>query len=223
MFRLHCLGWHSFQQLCLSVTRESLGQTVKSFLDTNDGGRDGAFTGTWQLHGSETLTGEFVIQCKFTNRPGSGLRLSDLTQEISKAQRLVEQARCDVYVLMTNAGVSGKTEEKIRKRLENVGVKHTLVLGSTWIEQQITESKRLRMMVPRIYGLGDLSQILDERAYVQASAVLESMREDLIQSGYYSVLSQSCGCTGHSWICTTYWRASSRKNNYCFYACYGIS
>jgi energy-coupling factor transporter ATP-binding protein EcfA2 len=35
------------------------------------------------------------------------------------------------------------------------------------------------MLVPRVYGLGDLSQILDERAYVQARAILESMREDL--------------------------------------------
>lgn len=30
-----------------------------------------------------------------------------------------------------------------------------------------------------MYGLGDLSQILDERAYAQARAVLESLREDL--------------------------------------------
>jgi len=35
------------------------------------------------------------------------------------------------------------------------------------------------MHVPRMYGLGDLGQILDERAYAQARAVLESMREDL--------------------------------------------
>jgi hypothetical protein len=35
------------------------------------------------------------------------------------------------------------------------------------------------MGVPRVYGLGDLSQILDERAYRQARAVLDSMREDL--------------------------------------------
>jgi energy-coupling factor transporter ATP-binding protein EcfA2 len=35
------------------------------------------------------------------------------------------------------------------------------------------------MLVPRLYGLGDLSQILDERAYAQARAVLESLREDL--------------------------------------------
>ncbi len=35
------------------------------------------------------------------------------------------------------------------------------------------------MLVPRVYGLGDLSQILDERAYTQARAILESMRDDL--------------------------------------------
>ena len=35
------------------------------------------------------------------------------------------------------------------------------------------------MSVPRVYGLGDLSQILDERAYSQARAILETMNEDL--------------------------------------------
>ena len=33
------------------------------------------------------------------------------------------------------------------------------------------ESKRLRMLVPRVYGLGDLSQILDDRAYKQAKVL----------------------------------------------------
>jgi len=44
MYELHNLGWNSFQQLCLTVVREILGQTVESFLDSSDGGRDGAFT-----------------------------------------------------------------------------------------------------------------------------------------------------------------------------------
>ena len=35
------------------------------------------------------------------------------------------------------------------------------------------------MLVPRLYGLGDLTQILDQRAYQQARAVLDSMRTDL--------------------------------------------
>lgn len=36
----------------------------------------------------------------------------------------------------------------------------------------IRDSKRLWKMVPRVYGLGNLSQILEERAYNQATAVL---------------------------------------------------
>lgn len=35
------------------------------------------------------------------------------------------------------------------------------------------------MLVPRIYGLGDLSQILDERAYAQAREILSSLGDDL--------------------------------------------
>jgi len=179
MFQLHTLGWHSFQQLCLSVLREILGQTVESFLDTNDGGRDGAFSGAWTQQKGESLTGRFVIQCKFTARSGYSLKVSDLEDEISKVKRLVEKNECDVYVLMTNAGVSGEGDLKLRAKLKNAGVKDVRILGVTWIEDQIRESKRLRMMVPRVYGLGDLSQILDQRAYAQATAVLESMREDL--------------------------------------------
>ena len=66
MYELHNLGWNSFQQLCLTIVREVLGQTVQSFLDSGDGGRDGAFTGTWQRNEQEDLAGRFVIQCKFT-------------------------------------------------------------------------------------------------------------------------------------------------------------
>jgi hypothetical protein len=181
MYELHTLGWHSFQQLCLTIVREILGQTVESFLDSNDGGRDGAFAGQWSPTGkaNEHLTGRFVIQCKFTSKSNWTLRLSDISDEVEKVTRLVKQGHCDSYVLLTNAGVSGKQTEAIEERFKAAGAKHVVVLGSTWICQQIRESKRLRMLVPRVYGLGDLSQILDERAYSQACAVLESLREDL--------------------------------------------
>jgi hypothetical protein len=59
------------------------------------------------------------------------------------------------------------------------GVRDVRLFGSTRICQQIRECKRLRMLVPRLYGLGDLGQILDERAYSQAKALLSSLREDL--------------------------------------------
>jgi hypothetical protein len=61
-YDLHKLGWNRFQQLCVTISREVLGQTVQSFLDSSDGGRDGAFSGTWKPNGREDLMGRFVIQ-----------------------------------------------------------------------------------------------------------------------------------------------------------------
>lgn len=179
MYDLYTLGWHSFQQLCLTITREILGQTVESFLDSSDAGKDGAFTGTWAEAGQESLRGRFVIQCKFSGKRDKTLSTSDLAEDAEKARKLVAAGRCDCYILMTNAGVSGAVAEEIVSLFLGVGVKQVRSFGSTWICQQIKENKRLRMLVPRIYGLGDLSQILDERAYAQAKALLASLREDL--------------------------------------------
>jgi hypothetical protein len=176
---MHQMGWKSFQQLCHTICREILGQTVESFLDNNDGGRDGAFAGAWQPSDRRSGSGAFVLQCKHTTRPSHNLALSDISDELDKAERLARKNRCEVYLLVTNAGISGKTEESIRDALLNRGVRHTVVLGSTWINQTIAESPRLRRLVPRLYGLGDLTQILDGRAYEQAQSVLDSMSEDL--------------------------------------------
>lgn len=179
MYELHRLGWNSFQQLCLTIAREVLGQTVQSFLDSNDAGRDGAFAGSWTPAMGETLSGKFVIQCKYSSKASQLLTRSAMADEIPKVRKLVADGLCDVYILMTNAGVSAKQETQIRADLIEAGAKHVLIYGSTWIEDQIRDNTRLRMLVPRVYGLGDLGQILDERAYKQARAVLESLREDL--------------------------------------------
>ena len=86
-FDLHQLGWRAFQQLCHTVLREVLGQTVEAFLDTNDGGRDGAFTGTWKPSLTEpAVSGAFVVQCKHTARREHNLVPSDLTEEYAKAE-----------------------------------------------------------------------------------------------------------------------------------------
>lgn len=63
---------------------------------------------------------------------------------------------CDVYILMTNAGISGKQKNTISSLIKGTGVKDVLIFGSTWIEDQIKENTKLRMLVPRLYGLGDL-------------------------------------------------------------------
>jgi len=179
MYDLHNLGWHSFQQLCLTISREILGQTVESFLDSSDAGKDGAFSGTWKPAVGESLSGRFVIQCKFTGKRDKTLGKSDIVKDLEKARKLVEADRCDCYILITNAGVSGAAAEDIKTLFKHAGVKQVRSFGSTWICQQIRDNKRLRMLVPRLYGLGDLSQILDERAYSQAKALLESLKDDL--------------------------------------------
>ncbi|MBN8786446.1 MAG: restriction endonuclease, partial [Terrimonas sp.] len=178
-YDLHKLGWYNFQQLCLHITREILGQTVQSFLDSNDGGRDGAFTGNWVRKNGETLVGKFVIQCKHTSKGDYSIKLSDLKDEFTKTKILVDASNCDCYVLITNMGVSGATEAKIKKKFIQAGIKEVLILGYTWICQQIHTNINLRTSVPRLYGLGDLSEILDERAYSQAKALLSSMKDEL--------------------------------------------
>jgi hypothetical protein len=47
----------------------------------------------------------------------------------------------DVYALMTNAGISVTQAA----RIENI-----LIIGSTWISQQIQETRDLPMRVPRL-------------------------------------------------------------------------
>lgn len=181
VFELHKLGWQRFQHLCLTIAREVFGQTVQSFLDSNDGGRDGAFSGTWKPQRLESLKGQFVIQCKFTAKPNHALKLSEISDEVEKAKRLVRQGRCDGYLLITNAGISGKRAEQIEALYRTAGVKKTVCFGADWVCQQIETNQKLRMLVPHVYGLGDLSQILDGRAYDQAQKLLASasMHDDL--------------------------------------------
>jgi hypothetical protein len=68
VYDLHSLGWQSFQQLCLTVTREIPGQTVELFLDTNDGGRDGAFAGAWAPGNAETLRSRLASSASLPSR-----------------------------------------------------------------------------------------------------------------------------------------------------------
>lgn len=178
-YDLHSLGWRAFQQLCLTILREILGQTVSAFLDGRDGGRDGGFRGKWKPQKHEDISGTFVFQCKFTNRAGYNLALADVSDEVEKAARLVKDGICENYFLLTNAGVSGVVEQECRSAFTAVGVRYFNVFGYTWICDTIRDNKRLRMLVPRVYGLGDLSQILDERSYAQARALLDSLQDDL--------------------------------------------
>lgn len=179
-YELHSLGWKAFQQLCVSVTSEVWGQTVQGFFDSRDGGRDGAFYGSWVPKAGELVQGAFTVQCKFTSQPSNTLKLSDLRDDLTKAERLAARGLADNYFLFTNSRLTGASDEKIRAVFEAIpGIKHFAAYGVDRISQFIRESPRLRMLVPRVYGLGDLSQILDERAYDQATEILSSLGDDL--------------------------------------------
>ncbi len=177
VFALASLGWKAFQDLCGTVLGEVLSQAVSTFRPTKDAGRDFAFEGDWAQAGSEAMTGRFVVQCKFKSR--DNFYRSDLTGDLSKVRRLVRSGHCDSYVLMTNAGMTAATATDIADDLAQQGVKHSLLIGGDRLDLYIRETPRLRALVPRLYGLGDLTQILDERRYQQAKALLASMREDI--------------------------------------------
>jgi hypothetical protein len=157
---------------------------VHTFADSNDGGRDGAFYGTWQqppdpISVQDVPDGPFVLQCKHSKKADTTLTPSELSDEFDKVQALVERGLCGSYVLLTNARVSGTSEATIRQRLLDAGVAYPLILDGQWICDTIATRQRMRTFVPRVYGLGDLSQILDERAYTQAQALLGYLREEL--------------------------------------------
>lgn len=179
-YELHSLGWKEFQKLCVSVVGEVWGQVVQSFSDSHDGGRDGAFHGKWKAKSGESFQGTFTVQCKFTSTADKTLRLPDLSDELVKAKRLSTRGLAENYFLLTNAGLTGSAEQEIKNAFEAIpGINHFAAFGKDRISQIIRESSRLRMLVPRVYGLGDLSQILDERAYSQALEILSSLGDSL--------------------------------------------
>lgn len=175
-YPLHLLGWKAFQDLCIALAEECLRRPVQNFLPGNDAGRDGAFIGRWD--GDDPAAGASTIQCKFTSKP-SNLTMSLLSDELEKARKLAKRRLAADYIILTNHAVSGASEIRIKEAFENEGVGRCRVFGYDWIVRQVRSSPRLRMMAPRLYGLGDLNEFLDERAYAQAQLILSAMGNDL--------------------------------------------
>ncbi len=177
-FNIHTLGWKAFQDFVATVLTESLGFPPAIFSSTGDAGRDAAFrtSGTPPFG----LGGTYTVQVKFTSVKGRSLSLAGLKPEIKKAEALGRQGLARNYVVVTNCTVTAPAHAEIVNAFNAIpGIEFCDVLGVDWLDQQIAENKRLRAMVPRLYGLGDLSEILDERAYQQARQILASMGDDV--------------------------------------------
>jgi hypothetical protein len=175
-FDLHQLGWFSFEQLCRTISREIWRQPIEVYSRGPDGGRDGFLYGPWREDAAE-FPG--ILQCKHTAVASAHLAPSDMKTELKKVKRHVAAGRCDVYVVMTNARVTGDSAATIAEAFRGVGVWKVLILGYESLCELLTEQKSLRALVPRLYGLGDLTEILDERHYVQAEAILAMMHDHL--------------------------------------------
>lgn len=174
-YALHRLGWKAFQDLCVALAEERLQRPVQTFLPTKDAGRDGAFLGTWDDNNSK----ESTIQCKFTSKQEHNLTLSMLAEELPKAGRLAKKGLATDYIILTNHLVTGESELKIKEAFQATGVGRCRVFHRDWIIKRLHESARLRMMVPRLYSLVDLTNLLDDRAYQQAQLILSEMGDNL--------------------------------------------
>ena len=178
-FDLHQLGWKAFEDLVNCIFSEIMGQSFQLFAEGPDGGRDGAFYGEWTPQCGDSLSDSFTVQCKHTSKPDKNLTNSVINEELPKVRRLVAQGLADNYFLVTNHSLPAKVAEDAEKTFVAAGVETAIVYGSEWINATITKHPRLRRLVPRLYGLGDLTQIVTHQAYRQAREVLDSLAPDL--------------------------------------------
>ena len=167
-FSLHTLGWKAFQDLCAQVCSESLHQTVLTYREAQDGGQDAVFL----LLDDSGQFQEATVQCKFSGKAERRLKVSDIHSELESVAALVQDGRASSYYLITNMGVDAPVAAAVRDLLRAQGVQAPHVCGKEWLTTEIRASARLRALVPRVYGLGDLSSIIDERCAAQTRALL---------------------------------------------------
>jgi hypothetical protein len=167
---LHTIGWRAFQDLCSQVCEVALGRPVEIFREAQDGGQDAVF-----LIPSLTDTLPIgTVQCKHTSDAGKALKAGDLSAEFDNVEELVKAGQADTYAFMTNMSVDAPTAAAMRTKLRALGVRKPHILGRQYIVRVIRSSGRLRALVPQVYGLGDLTSIIDERLSEQSRALLES-------------------------------------------------
>ena len=106
------------------------------------------------------------------------MTLSIVKDEIEKIQKLVKYYNIKHYIIFTNRKLSAKNDLEIREKFLGIkGLESCTILGSEWFDSIIDGDKRLRRLVPRLYGIGDLSEIIDERIYKQSREVIEDLKE----------------------------------------------
>jgi hypothetical protein len=167
---LHTMGWRAFQDLCSQVCEVVLGRPVEIFREAQDGGQDAVFL----MRSGSDAPSIGTIQCKHTSEAGKALKVGDLSREIENVEELVRSGLADSYAFMTNMSVDAPVAAAMRARLRALGVRKPHIFGRHYIIRVVRSSARLRALVPQVYGLGDLTSIVDERLSEQSRALLDS-------------------------------------------------
>lgn len=178
-FALHTIGWQAFQDLATTVVEVALGRVVWRIAKVNDQGRDGFFYGVPEEPFASGDKRETTIQSKHFGTPTQKLTLTSFADELRSVRKLVRSGRAHGYILVSNGNLTEPNRVRIVQALRQAGVKEPYVFGREWVVDKILEYPRIRALVPRIYGLGDLSWIESEKARKQALAILDAMGEGL--------------------------------------------
>jgi hypothetical protein len=120
------LGDEQFERLAVLVSQKLLGISVQGFATGPDGGRDGKFVGTAELHPSKAApwVGTTIIQAKHTNGFNRYFTESDfysvdavntvLALELPRIKKLRDAKQLDHYMLFANRRLTGNGETEIR-------------------------------------------------------------------------------------------------------------
>ncbi|KPL55643.1 hypothetical protein ABB55_03265 [Prosthecomicrobium hirschii] len=156
--------------MCSQVCEVVLGRPVEIYREAKDGGQDAVFI----VPSGSDMPPIGTIQCKHSSEAGKALKIGDLSGEIQNVEELVKAGQAYTYAFMTNMSVDAPVAAAMRARLRALGVRKPHILGRQYIVRVIRSSARLRALVPQVYGLGDLTSIVDERLSEQSRALLDS-------------------------------------------------
>lgn len=188
-FDLGGLGWKNFEDLALTICQHAYELKVTRYAAGRDQGRDGSGIVGDRVRGSIANWGEVVVQCKHTSND-ERLAKRHIADDLPKIKNLVDAGLCDTYLLFTNRRTSASVAASITQLIKQQGAEKVIVHGRETIDKLLTEDKKLRSVVPRVYGLGDLSEILDGRVIDQTRAALDlsDIRKFVPTSPYFKTL-----------------------------------
>ncbi|MBK8542900.1 MAG: restriction endonuclease [Caulobacteraceae bacterium] len=164
----------AFQDLCADLVRVHWQVEVEVYSPTRDQGVDGIITSSFQTKLNGTFDGT-VIQAKHSAQLGKRLSESLINPELPKIAEMAE-AGVRRYILISSMPVSREVAQAIKAKIAALGVTAE-IYGGEWVSQIIRQTPKLRALVPRIYGLGDLSWIVDERRLEQTHDLLSMQHE----------------------------------------------